>query len=208
MQQVFLHGLGQTPESWMKTIAQLDSTGQSVCPNLSEILQGKEPAYQNLYEAVSTICDRCGEEIDLCGLSLGGVLALQYAIEHPQKVHSLVLIAPQYKMPKNLLKLQNLLFQFMPKSAFQSTGFEKKAFIRLCGTMMDLDFSDSLSKVICPTLIFYGEQDSANKKAAVSLAGILKNAEVQEIAGAGHEINVDAPEKLAEALRGFYRQLR
>lgn len=206
MRQIFLHGLGQTPESWSETIAQLSSAEPCVCPNLSEILEGKEAAYQNLYEAVSAICNQSGEEIDLCGLSLGGVLALQYAIEHPRNVHSLVLIAPQYKMPKTMLQLQNLLFRFMPESAFQSTGFKKNAFIRLCGTMMDLDFSDSLPKITCPVLILCGGRDSANKKAAVSLAGILKNAELQEIAGAGHEVNKDAPEKLAEALRGFYRQ--
>ena len=69
---------------------------------------------------------RSDEKIDLCGLSLGGVLSLNYAIEYPHKINSLVLIAPQYKMPVNLLKVQNLLFRFMPKAAFQSTGFEKK----------------------------------------------------------------------------------
>lgn len=208
MKQVFLHGLGQTPESWTETIKKLRSAECSICPNLSGILQGKEPTYQNLYEAVSTICNQSDEKIDLCGLSLGGVLALNYAIAYPQKVHSLVLIAPQYKMPKNLLRLQNLLFRFMPSSAFRSTGFEKKAFIRLCKTMMELDFSNSLSEVTCPTLVLYGEGDQANRKAAVQLAGILRNAELQEIAGAGHEINKDAPEKLSEVLCNFYHQTR
>ena len=32
-----------------------------------------------------------------------------YAIQYPKKVRSLVLIATQYKMPKKLLKFQNLL---------------------------------------------------------------------------------------------------
>ena len=50
-------------------------------------------------------CDRhtpCFEsltDICLCGLSLGGVLALNYAIEHPEKIKGMVLIATQYKMP-------------------------------------------------------------------------------------------------------------
>lgn len=206
MLKIFLHGLGQKPESWTETLELLGSAGYSLCPDLSEILQGKEPTYQNLYEAVSMICNQSNEEIDLCGLSLGGVLALNYAIAYPQKVHSLVLLAPQYKMPKNLLKLQNFLFRFMPSSAFQSTGFEKKAFIRLCKTMMELDFSNSLSRITCPTLVLYGERDQANRKAAVKLAGILKNAELREIAGAGHEINRDAPEKLSEILCDFYNR--
>lgn len=208
MKQIFLHGLGQTPESWEKVFLQLEFSGHSMCPDLSQILQGKEATYQNLYEAVSTLCSQRGEKVDLYGLSLGGVLALNYAIEHPQRVNSLTLIAPQYKMPKNLMKLQNFLFRFMPGSLFQSTGFEKKAFIQLCKTMMKLDFSDSLSKITCPTLILYGERDSANKKAAIELANLVKNARIQEIVGAGHEVNRDAPEKLSEILDDFYRQTR
>ncbi len=85
-------------------------------------------------------------------------------------------------------------------------GFEKEAFIRLCKTMMNLDFSDSLSKITCPALVICGEKDRANKKAAGKLAGILANAELREIPGAGHEVNLDAPEKLSEALGRFYHR--
>lgn len=208
MRQVILHGLGQTPECWAEVIVQLESTEHSVCPNLSEILRGKGATYQNLYEAVSEFCNQYSDELDLLGLSLGGVLALNYALEHPQKIHSLVLIAPQYKMPKKMLRLQNLLFQFMPESAFQATGFDKRAFIQLCRTMMDIDFSNSLYKITSPTLVLYGERDSANKKSAVRLASLLKNAEVQEIMGAGHEINRDAPGKMCQILNDFYRRTR
>ena len=42
----------------------------------------------------------------MCGLSLGGILALQYAIEHPEHIHALALIGTQYTMPKTLLRIQ------------------------------------------------------------------------------------------------------
>ena len=206
MQQIYLHGLGQTPASWDKVIKQLKTAEYSVCPDLSGMLQGNDVTYKNLYEGFSKSCDEFNEKIDLCGLSLGGVLALNYAIEQPERVNSLVLIATQYKMPKGLLKVQNILFQFMPKSMFQQTGFEKKAFIRLCKTMMELDFSNSIREVTCPALVIYGEKDYANKKAAIELADILKNAELQVINGSGHEINMEAPEKLSEVLCDFYNR--
>lgn len=208
MRPIFLHGLGQTPASWEKTIAQLESAQGCVCPNLAKLYQGDNITYQNLYEGFSKICDEFDEPLDLCGLSLGGVLALNYTIEHPEKVNSLVLIAAQYKMPKGLLKLQNFLFQFMPKSMFQQTGFGKKEFIRLCKTMMELDFSNSIQNVSCPALILCGQRDSANKKAAAGLAGLLKNAELQILSGSGHEVNMEAPEKLSEVLRVFYKKHR
>lgn len=204
MRQIYLHGLGQTPADWEKTIALSGSARCSVCPDLASLLQGQEAAYGNLYRAFSKICDSFDEAADLCGLSLGGILALNYAIDHPRKVHSLVLIAAQYKMPKGLLRFQNILFRFMPRAMFRQTGFGKAEFLRLCGTMAELDFSDSLQKVACPVLVICGGKDAANKTAAEELAGILRNAELQVIPGAGHEVNVEAPEKLAKALRDFY----
>lgn len=207
MHPVYLHGLGQTPASWEKSIAQLGAAEYSVCPNLIKICQGKQVTYKNLYEGFSKICAEFDEPLDLCGLSLGGVLALNYTIEHPKKVRSLVLIGTQYKMPKILLKIQNIIFKFMPKSMFQQTGFGKKEFIQLCKTMMELDFSNSIQKVSCPTLIVCGERDSANKKASTELAVFFKDAELQIISGSGHEVNIEAPERLAEVLRAFYKKV-
>lgn len=99
-----------------------------------------------------TFCDYCGnfsEPLNLCGLSLGAVLALNYAIEFPQKVNSLILIAPQYDMPKFLLKVQNVLFRFMPESQLKDIGLTKKDFITLTNSMADMDFTNGLDEVSC-----------------------------------------------------------
>ena len=62
-----------------------------------------------------------------------------------------------------------MLFHLMPNSAFNKMGFKKADVINLCGTMAELDFSDSLHKVSCPVLIVCGEKDNANKKTAKEL---------------------------------------
>ena len=204
MKQIYLHGLGQNPDSWSKVIEQLEAAEHSMCPDLSELVQGQDTTYQNLYAAFSAMCDEIEEDICLCGLSLGGVLALNYAIEHPEKIKGLVLIATQYKMPKKLLRVQNAIFRFMPKSMFQQTGFGKSDFLKLCNTMMELDFSDSIYTVSCPTLVIYGEKDRANKNASIELANMLIDAELQVFNGVGHEINIEAPDKLEETLRVFF----
>ena len=204
MKQIYLHGLGQNPDSWSKVIEQLEAAEHSMCPDLSELVQGQDTTYQNLYAAFSAMCDEIEEDICLCDLSLGGVLALNYAIEHPEKIKGLVLIATQYKMPKKLLRVQNAIFRFMPKSMFQQTGFGKSDFLKLCNTMMELDFSDSIYNVSCPTLVIYGEKDRANKNASIELANMLIDAELQVFNGVGHEINIEAPDKLEETLRVFF----
>lgn len=205
MGKVFVHGLGQTPESWNAMLSYINETEDCVCPNLIESVKKQNANYINLYQAFSELCDQYNEAVDLCGLSLGGVLALNYAVEKPEKVKSLVLIATPYKMPKTLLKLQNICFRFMPESMFQQMGFEKKDYIGLCKSMMDLDFTDRLDNIICPVMIVCGENDIANKKTSKELAMHLKKARVEFVRGAGHEVNVDTPDKLGKLLEQFLK---
>ena len=204
MKYLYLHGLGQNPDSWNRTIKETKVSESSVSLSLSEMLEGKSATYKELYSSFSGECDKENEEIVLCGLSLGAVLALNYAIDHPDKVKALVLIAAQYKMPKELLKVQNMLFHLMPNSAFNKMGFKKADVISLCGTMAELDFSDSLHKVSCPVLIVCGEKDNANKKASKELASYLSDSHFHELLKAGHEANIEAPEELAAVLQKFY----
>ena len=207
MKTVFLHGLGQTAESWNKVTRATEMADNSVCLDLAEMVKGKAATYSNLYSAFSAMCDAEKEDIILCGLSLGGVLALNYAIDYPQKVKALVLIAAQYKMPTRLLKLQNALFRFMPQSMFQQTGFGKSDFISLCNTMAELDFRDSLKQISCSVLVVCGGKDKPNKKASMELAGILKHSQFAEIPEAGHEVNLESPEKLAALLGEFFKNI-
>lgn len=91
----------------------------------------------------------------------------------------------------------------MPKSMFQQMGLRKVQFIQLSKSMMKLDYSGELNKILCPVLVICGEKDSANIKAAKELFVRLAHAEICIIQEAGHEVNVDAPERLAEVLDGF-----
>lgn len=204
MKYVYIHGLGQSSESWNNTVKNLKNYTDIVCPDLSAMVCNGGVCYENLYASFSDFCSEFHEPVNLCGLSLGSVLALNYAIDFPRKVSSLVLIAPQYKMPKKMLTFQNIVFRFMPDSMFRQTGFKKADFISLCKSMTKLDFSGSLSEINCPVMIVYGEKDSVNKKSSVNLSEILKNSRLKEVSGAGHEVNTDAPEKLAELLYSFY----
>lgn len=210
MQYIFVHGLGQTPASWDKTIEKLSgqSGGEGIaascdCPDLYGLLLNKDTNYVNLYTVFSEYCDSILGLLTICGLSLGGILALHYGIEHPKKVKALVLIGTQYKMPKKLLAFQNVIFRFMPQAMFRQMGFGKEQFIELSKSMMELDFSDDLDKISCPVLVVCGEKDKANMEAAKGLAGCLTHAKLCVIQNAGHEVNVDAPERLAERMRDF-----
>lgn len=208
MKYLYLHGLGQKPDSWDRTIKETKVSGSSIRLSLAEMSEGKDVTYKELYSAFSEVCDKEDEEIVLCGLSLGAVLALNYAIDHPDKTKALVLIAAQYKMPEKLLKFQNVLFRLMPNSMFKQIGFKKADVISLCGTMAKLDFTDSLHNVSCPVLIVCGEKDHANKKASKELTCYLSKSFFYELLKTGHEVNIEAPEEIAILLQKFYDNIK
>lgn len=202
---LFLHGLGQTPQDWQSVLSRLPREWDCRCPSLPELLGGKPVCYQEAYGALEEYCNGISGKFCLCGLSLGAELALDYAIHHGQRLHSLVLIAAQYRMPRFLLAMQNVLFRFMPEENFQELGFRKQDFIRLCATTGEQDFSRNLSGISCPALILCGEKDSANRKAALGLSRGIPGSRLIIVPQSGHEVNKDTPEALAEMLRDFWK---
>lgn len=206
MQCIFAHGLGQSPESWKELDGYLAGRIQANYPALFELKGNTALTYDKVYARFESYCAGQNGPLHLCGLSLGAVLVLHYAAEHPGKAASLCLIAPQYKMPERLLRMQDMLFHLLPKAAFAGTGLNKTEMLQLTGSMRKLDFTERLKNIACPTLVLCGEKDRANHKAAAALGKAVPGTVFQEIPGAGHEVNSDAPEALAQALLCFWRE--
>ena len=204
--KIFVHGSGHQATSWNKTISYMTDNKDIVCPNLSSILEGKEASYENLYSSFVKYCNEFDGQIHLCGLSLGGILALNFALDFPQKVKTLVLIGTPYKVPKVAFSFQNIIFRFLPKSIFETMAFDKKNTFALGDTMKNLDFSDRVKNIKCPTLILCGKKDSANMKSADYLSQSIRSAELKIIENTGHVVNEENPETLADILNEYYLQ--
>ena len=202
--KIFVHGSGHKATSWEKTISYMTNNEDIVCPNLSSILEGKEASYENLYSSFIKYCNEFDGQIHLCGLSLGGILALNFALDFPQKVKTLVLIGTPYKVPKVAFSFQNIIFRFLPKSIFETMAFDKKNTFALGDTMKNLDFSDRVKNIKCPTLILCGKKDSANMKSADYLSQSIRSAELKIIENTGHVVNEENPKALADILNEYY----
>lgn len=202
--KIFVHGSGHKATSWEKTISYMTNNEDIVCPNLSSILEGKEASYENLYSSFVKYCNEFYGQIHLCGLSLGGILALNFALDFPQKVKTLVLIGTPYKVPKVAFSFQNIIFRFLPKSIFETMAFDKKNTFALGDTMKNLDFSDRVKNIKCPTLILCGKKDSANMKSADYLSQSIRSAELKIIENTGHVVNEENPKALADILNEYY----
>lgn len=206
MKTVFLHGLGQTACDWDETIRRCSNLDPD-CPDLFS-LAGKEITYPRLLRGLEARYTGGTEPLRLCGLSLGAVLALDYASRHRDQVAALVLIGGQYRTPDLLVDVQNLLFRCMPGRAFADMGLSKEDTIRLTRSMRELDLSEKLPGITCPAAVVCGEKGRANRRAAADMARLLPRAELHIGPGAGHEVNKSAPEILASLLDAQASKLR
>lgn len=204
MTKVFIHGSGHKGSSWNEVVKIMHNNKDILCPDLSTILNGKEASYSHLYSSFVEYCHEIEGQIDLCGLSLGGILALNYAIEFPDKVKSLVLIGTPHKVPKIMFSIQNIIFRFLPESTFKNMAFNKKDTFILGNTMKELDFSNNVQVINCPTLIICGEKDKANMKSAHFLSENIKGSELKIIKETGHVVNEENPKELSKTLDEYY----
>ena len=206
MVNILVHGLGQTEKSWDKIIEELDKSNiKAENPNLFELAKNYEINYENIYRTFCDYCNSFKEKINLCGLSLGGILSIDYAIEYPEKVNSMILIGTTYKIPKKMFKLQNFIFRFMPKSTFENMGIKKNDFINLTNSMADLDIKSKVDNIKCKALILCGEKDNVNMESAKQLNRNIKASKLEIIKNAGHEVNTENPKELARVISKYWK---
>lgn len=205
MINILIHGLGQNNTSWNNVIKELKKKHIiAEAPNLFKETQNLD--YEFIYNAFKKYCNSFKGKINLCGLSLGGILALNYINEYPQKVNKLVLIGTSYQIPKTLFKIQTLIFKCMPKKTFMKMGYSKKAFIKLVSSIAKVEVPNLCENIFCQTLIICGKKDITNKKSASKLNAHIANSEVKFIPNASHEVNLDNPEILSSILATFWKK--
>lgn len=208
MINILVHGLGQNEKSWNEIKSQLNNNGINIeTPNLFSIVKNYQVNYENMYRAFADYCNNFNEKINLVGLSLGGILTVDYVEEFPEKVNSIILIGTPYEIPKTLFTIQNIIYKFMPKRIFEKIGCPKNDMIRLLKSMSKLSIPNKAQNIKCNTLIICGEKekDNINMKSAKQLNKVIKNSKFKIIENSGHEVNVDNPKKLANVIYDFWK---
>ena len=208
MINILVHGLGQDEKSWNEVKNQLNNNGINVeTPNLFSIVKNYKVNYDNMYKKFADYCNSFNEKINLVGLSLGGVLAIDYITEFPEKINSIILIGTPYKIPKTIITIQNIIYKFMPKRIFEKVGCSKKDMISLLNSMKNISIPDKAPHIKSNALIICGEEekDNINMKSAKQLSKVIQNSKLKIIENAGHEVNIDNPIELANTIYDFWK---
>jgi 3-oxoadipate enol-lactonase len=183
---VLLHGMGTGPEAWRAQVDAFNPSRRVLAPAVrltSEFSIASEAA--RLWQVTDST------PVDLCGLSLGALIALRAALDEPQRVRRLVLCAGFSSLPLPLRALQAVLGAVAPSA--RAVFREGRRF----------DVTHELDRITMPTLVLCGERDWANRRLSKALAERITTAELRVIPGAGHVANVDAPAAFNDALRSF-----
>jgi pimeloyl-ACP methyl ester carboxylesterase len=143
--------------------------------------------FENMADDIAGLIEHLGlEKSDLLGFSLGGAVALQTAIRHPERVNKLVLISTPFKRAGWHPEMQAGMAAFEP-SFFMNTpiydGYLRVApkpedFSRLVASMREAmsqnyDWTEQVSALIPPTLIIAGDADGLPPSHAVAFFNLL-----------------------------------
>lgn len=203
---VLLHGLGQSPLAWEDVVPLLYTSR----PLLTPWIPGTrpiDPRPLGLSASAAALDQELMLEgkdaVDVCGVSLGGMVALQLAADFPERVRRLVVIAAQVRPPRTLIRLQRPLIRMVPRQRFIDAGVSKSRMLDLLDLIADADLSAELTRITASTLVLCGTKDRPNQPAARQIAAAIPGAELALVPGAGHELNRQQPRELARLLTDF-----
>lgn len=203
---VLLHGLGQAPMAWEDVVVPLYPTRRLLTPWLAGLKPTDTQPVPLADAAAKLDTDLMLEgmqQVDVCGLSYGAVVATRLAADFPDRVRRLVLIAGMVRPPKALMKLQLQMLKMVPASRLANSSVSKERLLRTLDVVRGIDLTDALPRITAPTLVLVGAKDRANQPAARALAAGIPDAELREVPGAGHQVNVEQPKELVALLQEF-----
>ncbi|HEY4384237.1 MAG TPA: alpha/beta hydrolase, partial [Ktedonobacteraceae bacterium] len=150
--------------------------------------------FEQMADDIAGLIQHLGlEKTDLLGYSLGGAVALQTAIRHPEYIDKLVLISTPFKRTGWHLETQTGMTSIAPEGFIGTPVYD--AYIRFApkpedfpefvskvreAMSQDYDWTEPVSTLRIPTLILSGDSDSFPPSHAVEffklLGGGLKDA--------------------------------
>ena len=200
MKLIFLHGLGQSAESWKEVhelLADYPSEALDLFPSgVATYQEAKERIYQRL--TVET------EPFVLIGLSLGAALALEISSYEIPNLQALVLSGCPLKLAGNIpFYIQLLIFKLLPKRIFEKQGADKALMVGVSEELKTLDLREIARNCPYPSLLICGSQDKPNLSSMKAIQELMPNSQFQIIPDGPHVLNRAKPKEFAELTRSF-----
>ena len=237
---VFIHGLGSSTRDWEYQTPEFSKEYQVIALDLRGHGQSDKP--EGPYTIPMFAADLAGllqaldvKSAHIVGISLGGAVAFQFALDHPamlktltivnsaptlggtpeqaqQEIERRVGIVQQYGMRAMGQALSPVLFPKPEHTSLQDTFVERwaendpAAYIAATRSMLNWDVTNQLGSIPSPTLIIAADQDYSSVAVKEVYAELLPNAQLAVIANAHHATPREQPQEFNRILAKFLAQ--
>jgi len=231
---VFLHGVGSNRQTWRAQIEAFSATHTAVAIDArgygdSWTRPDTVSMARFAADTAAVIQAVAGGHAHVCGLSMGGIVALHLWRDHPEVVLSLVLADSWAWHPAaaagqdarlaaiDATDMASLARIRMPavygpaaapplvqRGVETFASLDKSVYRAATAELWSVDMREVAGSVTVPTLVLVGEHDSiAPPHLSRELAGLIPGAQLVVIADAGHLPNEENPAAFNQAVRSF-----
>ena len=239
---LLIHGLGSSTRDWELQVPFFSSRYRVITIDLRGHGQTKDPGTPFSIRQFADDTMRLLETLDalpahVVGLSLGGMVAFQIVVDHPDMVRSLTIVnsCPEMVIHKfnewiefwrrivtiRMVGMQRLATflcgRLFPEPSQEEVRCEavrrlavndKNAYIKTLRAISGWSVMDRLDRITCPTLLLNGEMDFLPMPAKKACASRITQSEMIMIDGSRHVTPVDQPEKFNTTLATFLSKQR
>jgi pimeloyl-ACP methyl ester carboxylesterase len=231
---IFVHGNWATASWWEPLLVRLPAGYRGLAYDVRG--RGSTMGADNSYAIGALVADLLAfataagvDRFHLVGHSLGGAIAMQAALDAPDRVRSLAAIAPAwvdgapaaYNLPDRQIALKNdaAFFAAALKPLAPSAPDDDfwKRLVRegheqgIEATLRNLDAleawrpGDQLATITAPTLVIAGTLDPLTGGATAERAAAALGTRLVTLDGVGHSPNIEAPDRVAALLAELWR---
>ncbi len=219
-----LHGLVDRIEIWNRLAPPLAERGRVAC--LDQRGHGKSEAPPGPYrredlaaDISATIRELGSERVVLVGHSMGGIISMTTALEHPDQVAGLVLIGTASQCNEKTAGwyeriarageaegnegLKRAIYGERSRKRIHGDAIGISSVTRTLKSLFDDPLTPKLSAIQCPVLLIVGDKDPMGPKASSIICEQFEDAELVTVPECGHWVHVDQPEAVLGAIDSF-----
>ena len=232
---LLLHGMGATSATFLPLLSHLLADCRVIVPELSANggTHGPRPAL-GVREGERVVARLLEREFPdrsptVCGVSLGGWIAVRLASAQPQRVARLVLVVPGGYRDQDWRRIESMVKVSKPEqigAMWRAMFVRPPWFLRLGRPLLYLLYStptvrdvlasvreedafdeNDLARLTMPVALVWGERDELFRpEVGARMAAALPRATLTVVPGAGHAVQWERPAAFLEAVRRFRRE--
>lgn len=233
---LLIHGLGSSTRDWEDMIPFLPNF-QIITIDLrghGQTTKPKGPYSIKMFaeDIVSLLKTLNLQSVNILGISLGGAITLQMAIDYPKFVKSIIVInsTAEIRMDSFKMKMEgfkrNMIVRLVgmkkmgevlaprlfikPEQEEQRAKLierwaknDKKAYLSAMGAIMGWSVKSQLSDIKCPALIVGSDEDYSPSDVKKEYTTLISDATFVEIKDARHAVTAEKPKELCEIVNKF-----